>query len=251
MHCGLSKSHKRILTSKGASKVEDRIIERIGVPEGTLIINRHYMALQTPDGVLHPADLDEYGQYQPILELIRLISCNADLAEEITEGTRSVLRQAFVGEHPLLSYPLVGTSREKEELLRIVDVMNPQTQEDFVRTLCLIYSEGLFSSETTSYPFVCREELRDYLCQYINEEYVFELSEAVRKGKLHAPEYNNHIWDYYREELMLLPSDIVEQLSIIKYLPRKSISEYIVRYTIIAANSLIKNDGSVILWIGN
>ena len=227
--------------------MENRIIERISVPEGTLIINRHYMALQTPDGVLHPADLDEYGQYQPVLELIRLISCNADLAEEITDDTRSVLRQALVGEHPLLSCPLVGTQRNKEDLLRILYIMNPQTQEDFVRTLCLIYSEGLFSSD----PFVCREELRDYLRQYINEEYVFELSEAVRKGKLHAPEYNSHIWDYYREELMLLPSEIVEQLSRIKYLPRKSISEYIVHYVIIAANSLIKNDGSVILWIGN
>ena len=231
--------------------MEDSIIERIGVPKGTLIINRHYMALQTPDGVLHPADLDEYGQYQPVLELIRLISCNADLAEEITDDTRSVLRRALVGERPLLSYPLVGTQRNKENLLRILDIMNPETQDDFVRTLCLIYSEGLYSPEAASYPFVCREELRDYLRQYINEEYVFELSEAVRKGKLHAPEYNSHIWDYYREELMLLPSEIVEQLSRIKYLPRKSISEYIVHYAIIAANSLIKNDGSVILWIGN
>ena len=231
--------------------MEDRINERIGVPEGTLIINRHYMALQTPDGVLHPADLDEYGQYQPILELIRLISCNADLAVEITDDTRSVLRQALVGEHPLLSYPLVGTQRNKEDLLRILDIMNPETQADFVRTLCLIYSEGLFSPEAASYPFVCREELRDYLSQYINEDHVFGLSEAVRKGKLHAPEYNSYTWDYYREELALLPGDIIEQFSRIKYLPRKSISEYIVHYAIIAANSLIKNDGSVILWIGN
>lgn len=231
--------------------MEDGIIERIGVPEGTLIINRHYMVLQTPNGVLHPADLDEYGQYQPIQELIRLISCNADLAEEITDDTRSALRQALIGEHSLLSYPLVGTQRNRENLLRILDVMNPQTQDDFARTLCIIYSEGLFSLETTSYPFVCREELRDYLRQYINEEHVFGLSEAVRKGKLHAPEYNSHNWDYYREELMLLPGDTVEQFSKIKYLPRKAISQYIIRYAIIAANSLIKNDGSVILWISN
>lgn len=231
--------------------MEDRIVERIGVPEGTLIINRHYMALQTPDGALHPADLDEYGQYQPILELIRLISCNADLAEEITEDTRSVLRQALVGEHPLLSYPLIGMQRENEVLLRILDVMNPQTQDDFDRTLCLINSEGLYSYETASYPFVCREELRDYLRQYINEEHVFGLSEAVRKGKFYAPEYNSHTWDYYREELILLPGDTVEQFSRIKYLPKKSILEHIIRYAIIAANSLIKNDGSVILWISN
>ena len=50
---------------------------------------------------------------------------------------------------------------------------------------------------------------------------------------------------------MLLPGATVEQFSKIKYLPRKSISQYIIRYAIIAANSLIKNDGSVILWISN
>ena len=221
--------------------MKDRIIERIGVPEGTLIINRHYIALQTPDGVLHPADLDAYGQYQPVLALIRLIHCDADLAEEITDDTRSVLRQALIGEHPLLSYPLVGAQGEREELLRILDVMNPLTQEDFVRTLCLIYSEGLFSPEDASYPFVCREELCDYLCQYINEDQVFGLSEAVRKGKLYAPQYNSHNWNYYREELMLLPGDTVVQFSRIKYLPRKSIARLIVRYAIIAVNGLIKN----------
>ena len=224
--------------------MKDGIIEKISVPEGTLFINRHYMALQTPDGVLHPADLDEYGQYQPIQELIRLISFNADLPEEMSEDTRSILRQALIGEHHLLSHPLVGTQRKNEDILRILDVMNPQTQADFVRTLCLIYSEGLYSCETASYPFVCREELRDYLRQYINEEQILGLSEAVRKGTFYAPEYNG----YYREELMLLPGDAVELISRIKYLPRKSVSEYITRYAIIAANSLIKNDGSVILW---
>lgn len=91
--------------------MEDRIIERISVPEGTLIINRHYMALQTSDGVLHPADLDEYGQYQPIQELIRLISCRTDLSAEITEDARIILKQALLGEHPLLSHPLVGSQR--------------------------------------------------------------------------------------------------------------------------------------------
>ena len=134
--------------------MENSIVEKISVPEGTLIINRQYMELQTPDGVLCPADLDEYGQYQPIQELIRLISCNASLSEEITEDTRNALRQALIGEHSLLSYPLVGMQRNREDLLRILDVMNPQTQEDFVRTLCLIYSEGLYSCETESYPFI-------------------------------------------------------------------------------------------------
>ena len=46
------------------------------------------MALETLDGVLHPADLDKYGQYQPILDLIRLISCNADMSCTVTEKRR-------------------------------------------------------------------------------------------------------------------------------------------------------------------
>ena len=228
--------------------MENYIIEKIKVAEGVLIINRHYMALQTPDGVLHPADLDEYGQYQPIQALMRLISRNADLSAEITEETRTVLRQALLGEHPLLSYPLVGAQIKKQELLRILEVMNPKTQNDFVRTLCLIYAEGLYAYEDTSYPFVCREELRDYLRQYINEEYTFEMSEAVRKGLFFCPPgERRQAWDYYREELMLLPGDTAELFSRIKYLPRKATAEYIIRYAILAANSLIQNNNTVIL----
>ena len=67
------------------------IVEKIDIEEGTLIICRRYMALQTPDGVLHPADMDEYVRYLPIWELIRLMSYNADLSGEITEKTRAVL----------------------------------------------------------------------------------------------------------------------------------------------------------------
>ena len=77
--------------------IKDLIVERIPVADGTLIIQRKYMALQTPDGVLHPADMDEYGRYLPILELIRLLSYNADLSGEITEKTHEVLHQAFLG----------------------------------------------------------------------------------------------------------------------------------------------------------
>ena len=199
------------------------------------------MALQTPDGVLHPADLDEYGQYQPIHELIRMTSCDADLLEEITEDTRNILRQAFLGENPLLSYPLVGMQR-KNDLFRIMKVMKPQSKEDFTRTLCLIRSEGLFCYDVTSYPFVCREELRDYLCQYINGEQVFELSEAVRKGLFSRFSKDcGYRWDYYREELMLLPGDTLELFARLKYLPRRYVCERIIHYAIIAANSLIKN----------
>ena len=228
--------------------MENCIIEKIKVAEGVLIINRHYPALQTPDGVLHPADLDEYGQYQPIQALMRLVSCNAGLSAEITEETRIVLRQALLGAHPLLSYPLVGAQTTKEDILRILEVMNPKTQNDFVRTLCLLYAEGLYAYEDTAYPFVCREELRDYLRQYINEEYTFEMSEAVRKGLFFCPPgERRQAWDYYREELMLLPDDTVELFSRIKYLPKKAIAEYIIRYAILAANSLIQNNNAVII----
>ena len=228
--------------------MKNNIVEKIGVPEGVLIINRQYMVLQTPDGVLHPADLDAYGQYQPILELIRLISDNADLSENITQETKVVLRQALLGDHPLLSHLLVGTHEDRNERMRILEVMNPQTKADFVRVLCLIYSSGLYSYDEDDYPFVCREELRDLLCFYLDEDKVFELSEAVRKGKFacRLEEYK-YPWEYYREELMLLPGDVVDMFSRIKYLPRKSVFERIVHYAIIAANSLIKNKDSVIL----
>lgn len=126
--------------------------------------------------------------------------------------------------------------------MRILEVMNPQTQEDFSRTLCLIYAEGLYSYETASYPFVCREDLSDYLSQYINEEQVFELSEAVRKGLFfHLSEGCGYRWNYYREELMRLPGDIVELFSRIKYLPKKSFCKRMIYYAAIAANSLIEN----------
>ena len=42
------------------------IVEKIDVEEGTLIICRRYMTLQTSDGVLHPADMDNYEMYLPI-----------------------------------------------------------------------------------------------------------------------------------------------------------------------------------------
>ena len=46
--------------------IKDVIVEKIPVENGTLVISRRYMALQTADGVLHPADMDNYGRYLPI-----------------------------------------------------------------------------------------------------------------------------------------------------------------------------------------
>ena len=200
--------------------MENCTVEKINVAEGVLIINRQYMALQTLDGTLHPADLDEYGQYQPIHELIRLISCNADLAMEITEDTRAMLRQALLGEHPFLSHPLVGTHSDKEELLHILEVMHPQTEMDFVRTLCLIHSDGLYGYENDNYPIVCREELCDYLSHYLSKDQSFALSEAVRKGKFYrCLDDHQFTWGDYREKLTQLPNDAMELFSKIRPSP--------------------------------
>lgn len=99
------------------------MVEKIIVDEGTLVISRHYMALETPDGVLHPADLDEYGQYQPILELMRLISRDADMSAKITGETQVILQQAFLGQHPLLSHPLGCTIEEAVRNSNILQAM--------------------------------------------------------------------------------------------------------------------------------
>lgn len=111
----------------------EKVVEKIHVEEGMLIINQHYMALQTPDGVTLPADLDEYGQYQPILELMRLISCDADMPGNITGETQVVLQQAFLGQHSLLSHPLGCSMDETYRNSSILQAIHPQTEKDYVR----------------------------------------------------------------------------------------------------------------------
>ena len=114
------------------------IVEKIPVDEGTLIICRKYMALQTPDGVLHPADMDEYGRYLPIWNLIRLISYNADLSGEITEEIREVLQQAFLGQHSRLSHILYCNREDAKRNETFLKVLNPKTEDDYVRVFSLI-----------------------------------------------------------------------------------------------------------------
>ena len=226
----------------------ENIGEKIIVDEGTLVINRHYMALETPDGVLHPADLDEYGQYQPILELMRLISCNADMSGEITGETQAVLQQAFLGQHSLLSHPLGCSMEEKVRNSNILQAIQPHTEQDYVRALSLVHATGLFCNTESLYPFTCREELREYLCEFMDDEYACMLSESVRKGMLYERAVGHQAkWETYKEQLALLPDSIVNMFSRIIYLPKKSIMQYIVRYAILAANSLIKNENSVIV----
>lgn len=226
--------------------VKEVIVEKIYVEEGTLIICRRYMALQTPDGVLHPADMDEYGRFLPIWELIRLISYNADLSGEITEQTHKVLRQAFLGQHPRLSHILYCYREDADRNETFLKVINPTTKDDYVRVFSLIC--GRFEKEDANCPFVCREELQEHLCQYMNEEDAYKLSEAVRRGwfygghSLREQEYHK-----YKDILALLPEDIVNMFSRIKYLPEKALIQRIIHYAILAANSLIKNNNEILL----
>lgn len=218
------------------------IVEKIPVDEGTLIICRKYMALQTPDGVLHPADLDEYGIYQPVLELIRLLSYNADLSGEITEETREVLQQAFLGQHSQLSHILYCNREDAKRNETFLKVLNPKTEDDYVRVYSLI--SGEFDEKDVNCPFTCREELREYLCRYMNEEDAFSLSESVRKGKFYGL-LKEQEHRKFKDVLALLPEDTVSLFSRIKYLPEKALMQRIIHYAILAANSLIKNDNHI------
>lgn len=219
------------------------VTESIPVDEGTLIIGRKYMALQTPDGVLHPADMDEYGGYLPVWKLIRLLSYNADLSGEITEETRAVLKRAFLGEHSKLSHILYCKREDADRNKIFLKAIEPKTEDDYVRVFSLIV--GSFEGEDVCCPFTCREELREYLWRYMNEEDAFSLSESVRKGRFYTGEQvykQQRDLDKFKDHLALLPKDTVKAFSKIKYLPEKALMQRIVHYAILAANSLIKND---------
>ena len=223
------------------------IVEKIDVEEGTLIICRRYMALQTSDGVLHPADMDDYGRYLPIWELIRLISHNADLSGEITEKTHEVLQQAFLGEHSQLSHILYCNREDAGRNETFLKAIEPKTEDDYVRVFSLIV--GNFEGGDACCPFTCREELREYLCRYMNEEDAFSLSESVRKGKFYGL-LKEQEHRKFKDVLALLPEDTVSLFSRIKYLPEKALMQRIIHYAILAANSLIKNNNEVILYLG-
>lgn len=226
----------------------DLLCEEIAVDDGTLVINRNYMALRTPDGVLHPAGLDKYGQYQPIFELIQLISCNVDLETDITEEARQILYEAFAGEHPALSGSLVGYGDKNGKKKAILEHISPVTERDFIKVLCLNGASGLDGEDIVKLPFTSREELREYLRQYMSAGDAYALSEAVRKGLLfEGPERNRPKWIKYKNYLDLLPSDMPELFAKIKYLPSKVIYETIVRYAIIAAKSIAKNGEYVVI----
>ena len=224
--------------------IKDIIVERIPVADGTLIIQRKYMALQTPDGVLHPADMDEYGRYLPIWHLIRLLSYNADLSGEITEKTHEVLHQAFLGQHSWLSHILYCKREDAGRNETFLKAIEPKTADDYVRVFSLIV--GSFEGGDACCPFTCREELREYLCQFVNKDDAYRLSESVRMGKFYGLlKEDEH--RKFKDVLALLPEDTVNLFSRIKYLPEKALMQRIIHYAIIAANSLIRNNNEVIL----
>lgn len=220
------------------------IVEKIDVEEGTLIICRKYMALQTSDGVLHPADIDDYGIYLPIWELIRLLSYNTDLSGEITEETHEVLHQAFLGQHSQLSHILYCKREDADRNETFLKAIEPKTEDDYVRVFSLIV--GSFEGEDACCPFTCREELQECLCRYMNEEDAFLLSESVRKGKFYGL-LKEQEHRKFKDVLALLPEDTVSLFSRIKYLPEKARMQRIIYYAIVAANSLIKNNNEILL----
>lgn len=220
------------------------IVEKIDVEEGTLIICRKYMALQTLDGVLHPADMDDYGIYLPIWELIRLLSYNTDLSGEITEETHKVLHQAFLGQHSQLSHILYCKREDADRNETFLKAIEPKTEDDYVRVFSLIV--GSFEGEDACCPFTCREELQECLCRYMNEEDAFLLSESVRKGKFYGL-LKEQEHRKFKDVLALLPEDTVSLFSRIKYLPEKARMQRIIYYAIVAANSLIKNNNEILL----
>lgn len=226
--------------------IQDLVVEKIDTVDGTLIICRKYMAIQTKDGLLHPADMDEYGRYLPIWELIRLLSYNADLSGEITSETRNVLQQTLLGRHAQLSHILYCNSEDADTNQAFLDAIDPHTKDDYVRVFSLIYSG--FAREDVDIPFLTREDLRNHLRHYLNEDDAHKLSEAVRKSLFWAENPRRECQHQkYKDALALLPKDTVNAFSRIKYLPEKSLVERIIHYAILAANSLIKNNNEILL----
>jgi len=224
------------------------VVERIPVEDGTLIISRRFMALQTLDGVLHPADMDEYGRYLPIWNLIRLISYNAVLSGEITEQTQAVLEQALTGQHSQLSHILYCKKEDAQRNEVFLKTINPKTADDYVQVFSLIC--GGFGTEDANCAFTTWEELQDYLYLYMDGEDADSLSKAVRMGRLFGGiEYSLLTEQEYRKHkdiLALLPEDTVNMFSKIKYLPEKGLMQRIIHYAILVANSL-QNNSEVVL----
>ena len=215
-------------------------IERICVEGGTLIIRRQDMMLQTPDGAMVPADLDCYEPYLPVMELMGLIPSDASITDTITAETKELLYLAFTGRHPLLSEPLYCSTEYTERNEWILEMLRPETEADYVRAFSLICANDVFCREDALCPFACREEVREHLCAYMDEEVAYQVSEAVRKGMFYSgPEGIWSGWETYKSQVEALPKELLDAFSKICYLPKRSVMELITRYAILAANALL------------
>ena len=170
---------------------------------------------------------------------MQLIPCDICVSDELTEETHSILQQAFLGEHPLLSDILYCFAEDVDRNREILIATDPKTESDYVRTLSLINGRFLSDANEAVCPFSCREELMDYLCDYVDDKTAYAISEAVRKGLFFSGAEKN--WDTYKDKLSLIPNNLLELFTKIVYLPSKAITEYIVHYAILAANSLMSN----------
>lgn len=220
--------------------MKTELIERIALDGCTLVISRHSITLQASGGAEQTADMAVYGAYQPIQKLMQLMPYNICVSDELTEETHSILQQAFLGEHPLLSDILYCFAEDADRNREILIATNPKTESDYVCTLSLINGRFISDANEAVCPFSCREELMDYLCGYVDERMAYELSEAVRKGLFFSgAEENWNKWETYKDKLSLVPNNLLELFTKIVYLPSRAITEYIVHYAILASNSLI------------
>lgn len=222
----------------------NEMVERIVCTEGTLLLSRRYMVVENKDGSIQPADLDEHEPYMAVVSLMRLVPSHE---VEIQSGDMDVLRQlclALAGEHPVLSVPLLGQCIMDKENRTIVNTVSPQSIEECIRVLCLIRSDGVYASDGNTYPFACREELFEVLCQYTdNQADASKMTESVRKGKLLSGAMRDEERYVVEDMLPKLPPALIEQLHNVRYLAKREPAALAIKYAAKAA-SYLKYDSS-------
>ena len=157
--------------------------------------------------------------------------------------------QALLGKHECLSCPLIKHCKDVNRTTKILNVIRPTNEDDFTRALCFIYADGPFDEDAFDYCFSCREDLREYLGKFMDDDHAYNLSEVVRKGELcNSSVMCPDMKELYKDQLALLPQSVVDGFSKTMYLPKKSVVRYIMRYAIGAANSLDKNNNCIITY---
>ena len=86
--------------------------------------------------------------------------------------------------------------------------------------------DGALDEDIGHYCFSSREELREYLCKFMDDDYAYNISEAVRKGKFYKKSIvHNDMKELYKEQFALLPKSMVDCFSEIMYLPSKFVAD--------------------------